>query len=57
MKRLYNININMIEFIIHKYCNKVIKFIKHNTYRKILINIQIKNNHFHNNKLLVYLDN
>ena len=51
MKKLFNISINIIEYMIQKYYNKIVKFIKHNTYRKILIDMLIKNNSFHNNKL------
>ena len=50
MKKLYNTVINMIEIMMHKYYNKITKFIKQNLYQKILINMQIKNNQFYNNK-------
>ena len=57
MKKLYNTVINMIEIMMHKYYNKITKFIKQNLYQKILINMQIKNNDFHKHKLQIYLNN
>ena len=41
MKKLFNMTINIIEFMIHKYYNKPVKFTRCNINKKILIDILI----------------
>ena len=47
MKKQYNIIIHIIEFIIYKYYNKAVKYIKYNIIKNIFIDILIKNKVFH----------
>ena len=39
MKKLFNMIIYIIEFIMHKYYNKFVRFIRYNIQKKILIDI------------------
>ena len=50
MKKSFNITINTIEFMIHKYYNKAVKYIKQIINKKILTDISIKNIDYHNRK-------
>ena len=42
--------INIIEFMICKYYNKIVKYIRQNIKKKILIDILIKNSNLNNHK-------
>ena len=50
MKKLSNMTINTIEFIIHKYYNKAVKYIKQIINKEISIDILIQNNNYHKSK-------
>ena len=49
--------IYIIEFIIHKYYNKAVEHIRLNFDKKILIDILIKNLHFHIFKIIICFNN
>ena len=42
--------INIIEFMICKYYNKIVKYIRQNIKKKILIDILMQNKNFHKSK-------
>ena len=46
-----NMIIYIIEFIIYKYYNKIVKYIKLTFKKKILIDISLKNNNFHKSNI------